>query len=379
MNRNTYEKDNFKRLFTSSECDSPIRHNSMEIVFNTKPKKILILMSPFNPKIDFVLDQLVSIIKEHLPTTEVIYDKSILSEIPETDKLWGEVQELYKGQVVTRFEDPEKADNLQEKDLEEVDLVITVGGDGTMLRVNKVFRREIPPVIGLSMGSLGYLAKFNLEKVTETLSNIETKGFKISLRSQIQVTILDENGEPIIRRNALNECVIDRGLSPYITTLDVYYNGDYFTTVSGDGLMLTTPSGSTAYSMSAGGSIVHPHVEALLFTVICPHSISYRPLVLPSTSIIKVVIPPDNRGYVRVSLDGNYSCNIRHGCSVKISTSKTNFPLVLPKQTGTTKEWCRSLKENLHWNVRIRQQKLHVPSYVKATDETTELIEFNDD
>ncbi|EAN31103.1 ATP-NAD kinase family protein [Theileria parva strain Muguga] len=369
MNRKVYEKNSLRRLFSNLGSESPFRQNSMELLYNTLPKKILLMLSPFNPNIDSVLAELVSVIREHLPTSEVVYDKSILSQIPETDKLWGEVQELYRGQMVTHFEDPLKTQNLSQKDLDEVDLVITVGGDGTMLRVNKLFQDEIPPVIGITMGSLGYMAKFNLETVREALANIETKGFKISLRSQIQVNILNENGECVVQRNALNECVIDRGLSPYITTLDVFYNGDYFTTVSGDGLMLTTPSGSTAYSMSAGGSIVHPHVEALLFTVICPHSISYRPLVLPSTSTIKVVVPPDNRGYVRVSIDGNYSCNIRHGCSVKIVTSNTKFPLVLPKQTWTTKEWCRSLKENLHWNVRIRQQKLHIPTEDTSKDD----------
>ncbi|XP_955053.1 uncharacterized protein TA04160 [Theileria annulata] len=369
MNGMVNEKNSVRRLFSNLDSESPIRHNSMELLYNTLPKKILLMLSPFNPNIDSVLAELVSVIREHLPNSEVIYDKSILSQIPETDKLWGEVQELYKGQMVTHFEDPLKTQNLSQKDLDEVDLVITVGGDGTMLRVNKLFQDEIPPVIGITMGSLGYMAKFNLETVKEAFANMETKGFKISLRSQIQVNIFNENGECVVQRNALNECVIDRGLSPYITTLDVFYNGDYFTTVSGDGLMLTTPSGSTAYSMSAGGSIVHPHVEALLFTVICPHSISYRPLVLPCTSTIKVVVPPDNRGYVRVSIDGNYSCNIRHGCSVKISTSSTKFPLVLPKQTWTTKEWCRSLKENLHWNVRIRQQKLHIPSENTSKDE----------
>ncbi|EKX72886.1 conserved hypothetical protein [Theileria equi strain WA] len=357
-----YEPGNKVRHLVGAGLEPPIRNNSMDVVYKWKPKKILLMISPFNTNVQNVVEDLVSFIKEQLHSKVVIYDKFVKTETSETDQLWGEVQEIYKGEVVTKFKD----DPDQLLDIQNVDLIITLGGDGTILRVNKMFPEDIPPVIGLSLGSLGYLAKFNLNMAKETLSSIETRGFKISMRSQLQITIIDEKGEPIIHRNALNECVIDRGLSPYITTLDVYYDGKYFTTVSGDGLMLGTPSGSTAYSMSAGGSIVHPDVPAMLFTVICPHSISYRPLVFPCSAKIEVVIPPDNRGYVRVCVDGNYSCNVRHGSSIRITSSHTYFPLVLPKDTETTNEWCRSLKDHLHWNVRIRQQKLHIPPDTKA-------------
>jgi NAD+ kinase len=121
--------------------------------------------------------------------------------------------------------------------------------------------------------------------------------------------------------HVLNEVVIDRGPAAYISNLDVYCNGAPITCVQGDGLLVATPTGSTAYSVSAGGSIVHPSVPAILLTPICPHSLSFRPIVVPSTVELKVQVPLDARNSAWVSMDGRNRLRLNQGDFVRITVS----------------------------------------------------------
>ncbi|GFE55555.1 NAD(+) NADH kinase domain-containing protein [Babesia ovis] len=346
-----------KQLCISENLVPSSKEQDVNVIYSRYPRKVMICSSKTDDAIIKAREELVAHIKENYDCIVVIHDRLLSSIEAEAEKLWGEMHNIYTRQAMLKIDDEEdKSVEYGEIDTRDVELIIVIGGDGTILKVIKMFPNIIPPVVGLSMGSMGYMAKFNMEEVKETLTAICDVGLTVSRRRMLHVEIYGDKGELIASRNALNECVIDRGLSPCISTLDVYYKGMYFTTVTGDGLLISTPSGSTAYSMAAGGPIVHPAVHSLLFTVICPHSISYRPVILPYDAIIDVLVPADNRGYARLSVDGNYHHTLKHGCYVRIYASNVAFPLVLPNNTQTGEEWIRSLREHLHWNYRVRQQ-----------------------
>ncbi|GIX64981.1 NAD(+)/NADH kinase domain-containing protein [Babesia caballi] len=346
-----------KQVSVASGVGAGVGEYDKVVVYSRYPRKVMLCSSRSDDAVKKAREELVELIKAHYDCIVIVHDRLLPAIEADTEKLWGEVHNLNAGHSSLPNQGDTGHVEYRELDTDDVELIIAIGGDGTILKVIKMFPNLIPPVIGLSMGSMGYMAKFNMAEVKETLLGIRENGITVSRRSLLHVEIYSDTGELIARRNALNECVMDRGLSPCIATLDVYYQGSYFTTVIGDGLLVSTPSGSTAYSMAAGGPIVHPGVASMLFTVICPHSISYRPVILPSDAVLDVIVPADNRGCVRLCVDGNYHCNLKQGCYVRIYSSSRVFPLVLPNNTHTGEEWIRSLREHLHWNFRVRQQQ----------------------
>ncbi|PFH32918.1 NAD(+)/NADH kinase domain-containing protein [Besnoitia besnoiti] len=240
-----------------------------------------------------------------------------------------------------------------------VDLVVALGGDGTMLWVSRLFEESVPPVLGVSMGSLGYLTRFSLDEARDQLAEMAArKKFSVNLRCRLKVCLVSSDDDVLETFVAFNECVIDRGHSSNLCSLDVYCNNCFFTTVAADGLILATPTGSTAYSMSAGGSMVHPKVPCLLFTPICPHSLSFRPLILPDSVVLRIVAPDDARGSIWIAVDGRSRTQVKRGMSVLVSLSAYPFPMVVRRGASCQDIWLESLKKGLNWNLRIRQGAL---------------------
>jgi NAD+ kinase len=151
----------------------------------------------------------------------------------------------------------------------------------------------------------------------------------------------------------LNELVIDRGPSSYISSLDLYANDSLLTRISADGIILSTPTGSTAYSLSAGGSLVHPDIPAILLTPICPHTLSFRPMLLNDDMALKVAIPSTGRGTAFVSFDGKGRIELGRGDEVVVRASQYPFPSVM----GKPLEWFDSISRTLRWNTRAAEQK----------------------
>ena len=154
----------------------------------------------------------------------------------------------------------------------------------------------------------------------------------------------------------LNEIVIDRGPSSYLSDLDVYVDDVYLTTVQGDGLIISTPTGSTAYSLSAGGSMCHPNVNAILLTPICPHSLSFRPLLLPDTVEVKVGVPVQSRNTAWTAFDGRSRRELKQGDVISISAS--DFPVTAVNKINQSVDWFESIGRCLSWNYRTRQKPL---------------------
>ncbi|KAK2500591.1 hypothetical protein MC885_019181, partial [Smutsia gigantea] len=163
----------------------------------------------------------------------------------------------------------------------------------------------------------------------------------------------------------LNEVVIDRGPSSYLSNVDVYLDGHLITTVQGDGVIVSTPTGSTAYAAAAGASMVHPNVPAVMITPICPHSLSFRPIVVPAGVELKIMLSPEARNTVWVSFDGRKRQEIRHGDSISITTSCYPLPSICVRDPVS--DWFESLAQCLHWNVRKRQA--HFPEEEEEEEE----------
>ncbi|CAM9124389.1 unnamed protein product, partial [Lampetra planeri] len=183
-----------------------------------------------------------------------------------------------------------------------VDFIICLGGDGTLLYASSLFQESVPPVMAFHLGSLGFLTPFKFDTYQSQVTQIIEGNAAIVLRSRLKVRVLKENWEKkarvdeksIILTNGdidssrkamqyqvLNEVVVDRGPSSYLSNVDLYLDGHLITTVQGDGVIVSTPTGSTAYAVAAGASMIHPNVPAIMITPICPHSLSFRPIVVP--------------------------------------------------------------------------------------------------
>ncbi|EEC67832.1 hypothetical protein OsI_35426 [Oryza sativa Indica Group] len=244
---------------------------------------------------------------------------------------------------------------------ERVDFVACLGGDGVILHASNLFRTSVPPVVSFNLGSLGFLTSHNFEGFRQDLRAVihgnNTLGVYITLRMRLRCEIF-RNGKAMPGKvfDVLNEVVVDRGSNPYLSKIECYEHNHLITKVQGDGVIVATPTGSTAYSTAAGGSMVHPNVPCMLFTPICPHSLSFRPVILPDSARLELKIPDDARSNAWVSFDGKRRQQLSRGDSVQISMSQHPLPTV--NKSDQTGDWFRSLIRCLNWNERLDQKAL---------------------
>uniref|UniRef100_A0A4W6BRJ6 NAD(+) kinase n=1 Tax=Lates calcarifer TaxID=8187 RepID=A0A4W6BRJ6_LATCA len=263
-----------------------------------------------------------------------------------------------------------------------VDFIICLGGDGTLLYASSLFQESVPPVMAFHLGSLGFLTPFKFDTYQSQVTQIIEGNAAIVLRSRLKVRVLKENWEKkarvdekgIILTNGdvessskamqyqvLNEVVVDRGPSSYLSNVDLFLDGHLITTVQGDGVIVSTPTGSTAYAVAAGASMIHPNVPAIMITPICPHSLSFRPIVVPAGVELKIMLSRDARNTAWVSFDGRKRQEICHGDSITITTSCFPVPSICFRDP--VNDWFESLAQCLHWNVRKKQ------NYLSSEDE----------
>ncbi|CAI6341302.1 unnamed protein product [Periconia digitata] len=259
------------------------------------------------------------------------------------------------------------------------DIVLALGGDGTVLYASWLFQRIVPPVLAFSMGSLGFLTKFDYEQYPQTLSRVFNEGITVSLRLRFEATIMrsqtrentnrdlveeligEENEDnhthkPDGTHNILNEVVVDRGPNPTMSSIELFGDDEHFTTVQADGVCISTPTGSTAYNLAAGGSLCHPDNPVILVTAICAHTLSFRPIILPDTIVLRAGVPYDARTSSWASFDGRERVELKPGDYVTISASRFPFPSVLPLDRRS-KDWIDSISRTLQWNSRQRQKE----------------------
>lgn len=297
------------------------------------------------------------------------------------------------------------------------DFVVTLGGDGTVLFTSWLFQRIVPPVLPFALGSLGFLTNFDFVDHRTVMDSAIDAGIRVNLRMRFTCTVYRavaaENGKwrkavkkgetgeimmknvekggwealeggwsgshnthesgkanskdkeimcfttrPLETFEVLNDLVVDRGPSPYVSLLELFGDEHHMTTVQADGLTVSTPTGSTAYSLSAGGSLVHPEIPALLITPICPHTLSFRPMLLPDSMELRICVPFNSRSTAWASFDGRGRVELKQGDHIKVTASKYPFPTVCADNQSI--DWFHSISRTLKWNERERQKSFVV-------------------
>ena len=208
-----------------------------------------------------------------------------------------------------------------------VDLIAVLGGDGTMLRTARYVAHCLVPIVGINMGTFGYLTEVNLNETYEALELILKGDFLSEKRMMLDVKI--HRGKKIVGSGiVLNDVVINRGNLSRIVELETSVDDQYLTTYKSDGLIISTPTGSTAYSLSAGGPIVFPGKDLIIINPICPHTLTNRPIIFPENSYLKITLWSKESG-ATVTLDGQESYRISSGDVMTIRKSKYVTRLVL--------------------------------------------------
>lgn len=340
---------------------------SQRLTWNKSPKSVLVikkiqdtsLLQPFKELCVYLMQENNMIVYVE---KKVLEDPAIVS-----DDSFGPVKKKF----CTFREDFDDISN-------QIDFIICLGGDGTLLYASSLFQGSVPPVMAFHLGSLGFLTPFSFENFQAQVTQVIQGNAAIVLRSRLKVKVVKElrgkklavpngssrNGVPaadldaevgkqVMQYQVLNEVVIDRGPSSYLSNVDVYLDGHLITTVQGDGVIVSTPTGSTAYAAAAGASMIHPNVPAIMITPICPHSLSFRPIVVPAGVELKIMLSPEARNTAWVSFDGRKRQEIRHGDSISITTSCYPLPSICVRDPVS--DWFESLAQCLHWNVRKRQ------------------------
>lgn len=252
---------------------------------------------------------------------------------------------------------------------ESLDLILTVGGDGTVLWGCSLLGSvgSVPPIVAISMGSLGFMTPFPASRLEKTIYNVISSDCEVPLmlRHRLQCRIIRADsgkdefrigdqapcGEDVM---VLNEVVINRGMMASLTKLECYIDGNHVTIIQGDGLIVSTPTGSTAYNLAAGGSMVHPAVPCILFTPICPHTLSSRPLVFPEHVVLRLKVPADSKDDLFCSFDGRARKPLRAGDSVLVYSCQSPVPMAC--HLDASHDWFTSVKEGLDWNRRTVQK-----------------------
>ena len=224
---------------------------------------------------------------------------------------------------------------------------LTLGGDGTMLKASRFLAPAGIPVLGVNLGSLGFLAETNPEEVYDFLDHILTNGFKTENRSMFSVSLLSKGKKTI--HYVLNECLIHSGSNSRVLTVSVDINDNFLADYIGDGLIIATPTGSTAYSLAASGPIVHPRLSVFILTPICPHTLTQRPMILPLEHTLTLRV--NTRGIRKkpvLSLDGQTNYLLSPNDSVTVTAAPFPLKLII----NPNRKYLEVLRTKLKWGER---------------------------
>lgn len=225
-----------------------------------------------------------------------------------------------------------------------VDLLIVLGGDGTLLSVARLVGDSKVPILGVNLGSLGFLTEITTDELFPMLEKVLAGDYELEERMMLSASIY-RHGERITQYNALNDVVINKGAIARIIDLETTIDGQYLTLYRVDGLIISTPTGSTGYSLAAAGPIVCPTLHAMLMTPICPFTLNNRPIVLSDRAKIKVTLKTENTDHL-LTLDGQVSFALRAGDEVKIERSKNYTHLI----KSPFRDYYSVLRTKLQWS-----------------------------
>ncbi|MCS6949530.1 MAG: NAD(+)/NADH kinase [bacterium] len=231
--------------------------------------------------------------------------------------------------------------------LRQSDLLLAVGGDGTILRASHLAAPRGIPILGVHLGRFGFIAQIRPQELHTAITRVQAGDYVIEKRLMVRA-VAYRRGESICEALALNDVVVTKGAVARMITLQTFVNDTFLATYSADGVVVATPTGSTAYSLSAGGAIVDPACEVLLLTPICAHTLSARPLVLPADKQVKVVVTADD-GDFHLQADGGETVRLQSGDEVRVSRAEERTHLVV----FDPDEFYAKLRDRLLWGERV--------------------------
>ncbi len=236
-----------------------------------------------------------------------------------------------------------------DQELRAADLVLVFGGDGTVLGTSRMVAPSCTPMLGINLGRFGFLNEVAPERVAPAMENLLTGNYAIEERLMLEAHVL-RNGEVVETESALNEVVIGHSTLARVMHLSMSINGSYVTTYAADGIIFSTPTGSTAYNLSAGGPLVHPALDVILVTPVCPHTLTTRALVIPPTHEVTVEAEAMDSDYVRVTNDGQRSLNMLSGDILRVR--RASFCARIITRVGGA-SFYEKLQSKLRWGERM--------------------------
>ncbi|MBN1383907.1 MAG: NAD(+)/NADH kinase [Elusimicrobia bacterium] len=251
-------------------------------------------------------------------------------EKPKALKIAGKIANWLKKQ---------KTDNIEK-------FAVVLGGDGMMIKSARQLAEKNIPLFGINLGKLGFLAETNANNAFPLLKKILTGNYKTEERNMLEIDIYRRK-KLIHRFTALNDAVIKNGKTARVINLNLFINKKFVTEIIGDGIIISTPTGSTAYSLAASGPIVHPKTKNIILTPIAPHTLTQRPVIIPDDYLISVVINSNHKD-VMVSVDGQKDLILSIGDIVKIRKSKIPVKLII---TGEN-DYFELLRKKFNWGKR---------------------------
>jgi NAD+ kinase len=229
---------------------------------------------------------------------------------------------------------------------ERADAIVVFGGDGTLLSVARLIGGKGTPIIGVNLGTLGFLTNVPVEQVYPTMEMVLLGQYKVQERVLLDVSI-KRDGKVISSHHVLNDMVINKGALARIIEIDTFIDGKFLTTFKADGLIVYTPTGSTGYSLSANGPIVHPSLSCLGITPICPHTLTNRPLILPDTVVFEAATRSETED-VYLTLDGQVGFLLKPEDVVEARVASSKIYIVL----SPMEDYYHMLRTKLKWGER---------------------------
>lgn len=227
------------------------------------------------------------------------------------------------------------------------DMLVVLGGDGTLLSVARLAVGFDVPIMGVNLGGLGFMTEFSPDTIFADMQDVLAGKFKAEQRVMLTAKVISETTSEVATFSALNDLVVNKGAMARIFDIETYVDTLYVCTFKADGLIISTPTGSTAYSLSAGGPILLPTLQNIVITPICPHTLTNRPIVLADTSSIELVIKSKDSD-VFLTIDGQAVHRLHRDDRVLINKSDKTITLIMPHD----RDCFRTLREKLMWGKR---------------------------
>ncbi len=228
-----------------------------------------------------------------------------------------------------------------------VDLLVVLGGDGTLLSAARLLAGSQVPLLGVNAGGLGFLTEVALEEMFQVLERVLEGQTTITQRSLLEAEVWRE-GKKVACQRVLNDVVVNKGVLARIIDLETYIDENYLTTFKADGLIISSPAGSTAYNLSAGGPIVHPALGCIILTPICPHTLTNRPIILPEDRTIRVFLGSVHGAEVYLTFDGQVGYRVVEGDVLEVRTSPHRLSLI----KSPHRSFYEVLRSKLRWGER---------------------------